>query len=196
MSRFIRAMLSMALVFAVVSVAPVGAQSLPEGETLPEQEFDFEILGQEYDFEPFNIKLRGITVVPAISTEGHGTFEVEIVGEAESEEIDLEEVETLEYSLTYEFPPGTEVIGAEARLGRKLTNGGIIAVLCATDLGPADVEPVDVDPVDLESVDSILAATDAQSCPVDEEGRGSVEGFDLLKRFFTQTERTLSTQAS
>ncbi len=150
MSRLMLAMLSIALMVTLVVAVPAGAQPFPEGEPFPGEEF---FPGQEFDFEPFKIKLRGFTVVPAISTEGTGKFEIDIVGEVDSEEIELEAIETLEYILSYDFPLGTTVIGAELRLGRKLTNGGMIAVLCETDADPV--------------------STGAPTCPASE---GSVEG--------------------
>ena len=138
MFRLVLAMLSIAMTVTLLAAVPAGAQPLPEGEPLPEQGFDFELLEQEFDFEPFKIKLRGFTEVPAIATEAEGKFELEIVGDVDPEEDGLEAIEVFEYTLSYEFP-NSVVTEAHLRFGRKLTNGGIMATLCSNDPPDTDI---------------------------------------------------------
>ncbi|GEM_PF-5173211 len=140
MLRLMLVTLPMTMILALGAPIPSGAQegTLPPGEPF---------------FDPFKIKLRGMLEVPSISTEGKGKFSMEVVGDVEPEDIDLEDIEVLEYTLSYNFPSGTRVTQAHLHFGRKFTNGGIIASLCGTT-GP------EVCPEHEGSVSGILRSED------------------------------------
>jgi CHRD domain len=71
----------------------------------------------------FSARLDGYQEVPAISTRGHGTLQLEL------------EDHTIVYRLSY-FGLSSEVLFAHIHFGRVATNGGVSAFLCGGGTAP------------------------------------------------------------
>lgn len=82
--------------------------------------------------ESIQATLTGYEEVPAVSSEAGGEFRATISPDGQS----------IDFELTYAFPPGASVLQAHIHFGQFSVNGGIVVFLC-TNLGndPAGIAP-------------------------------------------------------
>ena len=77
--------------------------------------------------ESHKAKLSGFDEVPAVSSTGSGELRLKV----------FEDLEIIEYELTYEDLEGTTTAASHIHLGQEGVNGGVVAFLCGGGGTPA-----------------------------------------------------------